>query len=627
MDKFVYRNSEETSYIVPLTSAQNAIYFAHLLDSSQHAYNISHYREITGKLELELFSLAVDLALAGTPAYRSRVVMQDGIPFLEVTCLPGAAIETIDFSDAQDPECRARAWMDEEWKKPFELTKAPLYRHVLIKLKSDRHILFYLLHHLIVDGAGGALFERNIFETYSALVEGKNPEPPQGADLALEVERSYLSSSKFEDDQKFWSEELVNLHPQESLSGKAPVTTRLFNRSHTVLSDEVVRQLKEFCSRNKIAVARALIAISSLYYARMTGQSDVVIEIPVSLRKTEEDRAAIDMRSSTIFLRLPCDASMGLGGFLELFQKRMRRALHHQRYPREYIQRDFGLDRGVARFQVNVLPDLNIETAPNIQLHTCNISNGPVLDANVKVYVTSDNNTINLELDCNDALYGGSDVDTHLMRLGCFFQAVASSKKEQIVATIPLIIENERTQVVSTFNDTQREIPTTTLPELFSAQVAKTPDAIALIFGDEEVSYRELDARANQLARYLIAENIGPEDIVAIALDRSIEMVVSLLGVLKSGAAYLPLDPEYPVERLAFMLRDSNARRLITTSEIYARITGDGGARDPSLSHNRQVASYTGSDAETALADALLLDDDVLQSELATLSNTPISDR
>ncbi|MFM8647071.1 MAG: AMP-binding protein, partial [Methylocystis sp.] len=165
------------------------------------------------------------------------------------------------------------------------------------------------------------------------------------------------------------------------------------------------------------------------------------------------------------------------------------------------------------------------------------------------------------------------------------------------------------------------------LPDLFSAQVAKTPDAIAVIFGEEEVCYRELDARANQLARYLIAEKIGPEDIVAIALDRSIEMVVSLLGVLKSGAAYLPLDPEYPVERLAFMLRDSDARRLITTSEIYARITGDGGARDSSLSPNAQVASYTGSDAETALADALLLDDEVLQAELATLSPSPISDR
>ncbi|MFM8647452.1 MAG: non-ribosomal peptide synthetase, partial [Methylocystis sp.] len=199
------------------------------------------------------------------------------------------------------------------------------------------------------------------------------------------------------------------------------------------------------------------------------------------------------------------------------------------------------------------------------------------------------------------------------------------------------------------------------------------PDAIALIFREEEVSYRELDARANQLARYLIAEKIGPEDIVAIALDRSIEMVVSLLGVLKSGAAYLPLDPEYPVERLAFMLRDSNARRLITTSEIYERLLGemdatrsaasdpaaprashqsadvissvfsssDGSERDRSdfadvlaldaHSHvsGQEEASSKGDAASAweSLPAALLLDDDVLQEELATLSNAPISDR
>ncbi|MBM3564352.1 MAG: AMP-binding protein, partial [Alphaproteobacteria bacterium] len=244
-------------------------------------------------------------------------------------------------------------------------------------------------------------------------------------------------------------------------------------------------------------------------------------------------------------------------------------------------------------------------------------------------------------------------------------ETISQSRADTRIGEITLVDHEERTQVVSTFNDTQREIPTTTLPELFSAQVAKTPDAIALIFGDEEVSYRELDARANQLARYLIAENIGPEDIVAIALDRSIEMVVSLLAVLKSGAAYLPLDPEYPVERLAFMLRDSNARRLITTSEIYARIIGDKGALDASsrdvsktpsdvlisssidaqidpLDRVNRLASDATSPASekkppsdglntasgaSLSSPALLLDDDVLRAELATLSNAPISDR
>ncbi|NBT97455.1 MAG: non-ribosomal peptide synthetase, partial [Methylocystaceae bacterium] len=179
--------------------------------------------------------------------------------------------------------------------------------------------------------------------------------------------------------------------------------------------------------------------------------------------------------------------------------------------------------------------------------------------------------------------------------------------EQRSIGAIPLISAQERTQVVSTFNDTQRDIPNTTLPELFAAQVEKSPDAIALIFGEEEVSYRELDARANQLARYLISQEIGPEDIVAIGLDRSIEMVVSLLGVLKSGAAYLPLDPDYPVERLHFMLADSNAKCLITAREIYDRLSGD-------------------TSTAPLLPAGLLLDDGIVQAELATLLNTPISD-
>ncbi|NDB69408.1 MAG: non-ribosomal peptide synthetase, partial [Methylocystaceae bacterium] len=147
--------------------------------------------------------------------------------------------------------------------------------------------------------------------------------------------------------------------------------------------------------------------------------------------------------------------------------------------------------------------------------------------------------------------------------------------EDRLLASVSVISADERRQVISTFNDTQKDIPSTTLPDLFAAQVEKSPETIALIFGDEEVSYRELDCRANQLARYLISQNIGPEDIVAIGLDRSVEMVVSLLGVLKSGAAYLPLDPDYPVERLHFMLKDSNAKRLVTTKEIYERLLGE----------------------------------------------------
>ncbi|NDB68868.1 MAG: hypothetical protein EB015_12845, partial [Methylocystaceae bacterium] len=197
---------------------------------------------------------------------------------------------------------------------------------------------------------------------------------------------------------------------------------------------------------------------------------------------------------------------------------------------------------------------------------------------------------------------------------------VAVENEGRLLNSVSLISVQDRTQVVSTFNDTQKDIPTTTLPELFAAQVEKTPDAVAVIFGEEEVRYRELDARANQLARYLIAEGIGPEDIVAISLDRSVDMVVSLLAVLKSGAAYLPLDPEYPVERLAFMLTDSQAKRVITAQVIYDRLLGE------AICENLLGGALHQDAGPLSPRMTLLLDDDVLQAELVTSSPAPISD-
>ncbi|MFM9152963.1 MAG: AMP-binding protein, partial [Methylocystis sp.] len=263
-------------------------------------------------------------------------------------------------------------------------------------------------------------------------------------------------------------------------------------------------------------------------------------------------------------------------------------------------------------------------------------------------------------------------------QLSLLLEKFARTQAHDRLGDLTVLSVSDRYKVIEAFNKTAHPLPSSTLPDLFVVQVEKTPDAIALIFGDEEVSYRELDARANQLARYLIAEKIGPEDIVAIALDRSIEMVVSLLGVLKSGAAYLPLDPDYPVERLTFMLGDSNAKRLITTSSIYDRLLSEtdslrSAAFDPAASRT----SYHGADANASeflssddpthvgkesggsshintlalgvvssvsredgacdqlnsastmpsLPAALLLDDDALQAELATLSNAPIRDK
>ena len=328
MKKLDQETGEGLSILIqPLTSARHAIYVAHLLDPSQHAYNIAHYREVEGYLDIDCFSQAVDLVLSKTPAYRSIVKIVNEIPYLEVRPLEGSALQLVDVSQEVDPEAAASAWIDREKRVPFSLTQGPLFKWCLIKLHSNRFFIFTCIHHLIADGAGGFQFERNVFNAYSAIVHGEEVLVSGGADTALEFEQSYLVSAQFLEDQAFWRRELDGVEPQVGFSGASSAKTKLFYRSRAELSAEIIRELKLFCKANKIALSRALIAIASLYYARITSQSDVVVEIPVSLRKTPVDRMAVDMRSSSIFLRLELNPSMSMGEFLQYFQKKMRSAL------------------------------------------------------------------------------------------------------------------------------------------------------------------------------------------------------------------------------------------------------------------------------------------------------------
>ena len=656
------QNLEKPVLLIPLTSAQKSIYIAHLLDDSQVAYNMAHYREIFGEIDVVFFSRAVELAIEDTPAYRSRVRVVNDAPCMEVMASIDWGLTTVDLSKENDPEGAAWEWINRERNNSFDLTVGPLFKYIFFILGIDRFYLFHCAHHIIVDGSGAFQFERNVFDIYNALLRGEEIEAPGGLDNSLECEEAYQRSPQYDVDKDFWKRELEGLEPQLSLSPRPLVADRLFNRAYVALSPEIVSLLKKFCSQRKVSLQRLLVAISALYYARMTGQSEFAFEIPLSLRRNNEDLLSVDMRSGSVIIKLGISPTTTINNFIKLISNKMRSALRHQYYRQEYLKKDLHFDQNSVRFSINVLPSSDISIGSGVCVKTYNLSHGPVKDTNITIYLEGNNEDLLIELDCNKILYTERETQIHLDRLITFIATIVSTNENEIISSLPLIDNNERKLVISSFNDTQQEIPSTTLPELFALQVEKSPDATALIFGDEEVSYRELDNRANRLARYLISQEIGPEDIVAIGLDRSVEMVVALLGVLKSGAAYLPLDPDYPVERLTFMLTDSNAKRLITTKEIYERLLGGTEAAqfvtssehaDTTSYHlssyqNADVTSHVGLSSVAfdehqhgreafserdaahshlaALPEALLLDDAILQAELAALSNAPISD-
>jgi nonribosomal peptide synthetase DhbF len=280
------------------------------------------------------------------------------------------------------------------------------------------------------------------------------------------------------------------------------------------------------------------------------------------------------MLSNVLPLRLKVHSGMSLAELMGEVAQQIRRALMHQRYRTEDLLRDLGLlahDQKLFGTSVNVMPfDYDLRFAGHRStIH--NLSNGPVDDLSIVVYDRADSKGVRTDFDANPALYNIDELAKHQQRFLRLLGTVAADPSQPI-SRLGFLDPEERRQLLYEWNATARDLPQVTLPTLFEAQVERSPEAIALVFEQSRLSYGELNLQANRLAHLLIGRGVGPENLVALALTRSMEMVIALLGILKAGAAYLPLDPDYPAERLAYMLRDAQPACVLTSARIAERL-------------------------------------------------------
>ena len=312
----------------------------------------------------------------------------------------------------------------------------------------------------------------------------------------------------------------------------------------------------------------------AIYLHRMKGVSEVIFGLPVLGRLGSAARRVPNMMANVVPLRLVLKPSMSVSDLVRQVSREVRQVLRHQRYRGEDLRRDLqcsGTGQRLFGPTVNVLMseyDLRFAGYP-VTMH--NLSNGPIDDLSLSVYMYSEGDKWQIDLDANPRLYTAEDLADHWQRLLRLLDRVAEDSACPI-GSIDLLAPQECHQILIEWNDTAHPLPETTLPELFESQVTKTPDATAVVFEDTSLTYAQLNARANQLAHYLIKLGVGPKDIVALVLPRSLEMIITPLGVLKAGAVYLPLDPNYPAERLSYMLQDAQPVCLITLLEISQRL-------------------------------------------------------
>ncbi|MFJ8234057.1 amino acid adenylation domain-containing protein, partial [Streptomyces sp. NPDC094448] len=539
-------------------------------------YNCATYFEIAGRVDPAPLTEAVRRTVAETEALRVHFDEDDDALWQIVRPSDGdIPLHILDVTAEPDPMAAARAWMDADLTTPSDLRTGPLYTHALFHTGENRSLLYFRHHHIVLDGYGQSVYCHRLARTYTELAAGQEPPAARFRPLADLVgqDHDYRTSPRHDEDRAYWQAAFADLPEPAPLTGRAaepsPVALR---RTVEMPADHMAR----LAGAGRWSAV--LIAAVAAYTHRLTGADDVVVGLPLTARPTPGALATPAMFANEVPLRLAVTPDATLTGLVQQVATGIGAAFRHQRYRSEDLHRDLNLSGSSG-----VLHSVTVN-AMSFGQEICfgghdtvmhPLWTGPVKDLSVVSFgdpATSERGVL-LEFDANPALYTEAELETHQKRFVAFLTALADDP-DQPVGEVDLLDEDERVRILTDWNDTAHPLPGRSLPELFETRARQNPAAVALVHGTTRTTYGELNARTNQLARLLVQHGIGPEQYVAVALPRSAELVVALLAVLKTGAAYVPVDPEYPDDRIAYVLGDARPSLVLTTGELDDRITG-----------------------------------------------------
>ncbi|MEU5534710.1 amino acid adenylation domain-containing protein [Streptomyces sp. NPDC020362] len=543
----------------PLTDAQLGIWYAHQLDPSGTGYQGAQYVDIDGPVEVPAFVAAVHRAVEETGTL--RVTFADG-PHGPVLTADTSAwrVEVTDLQGADDPRAAAHARMAADLARPVDLSHGPLFTQALYVLGPRRFLWYQRAHHIVMDGYGHALVTRRVAELYARPDLPARPFTGQGA--MLEADAGYAGSPAQDADRAYWLEHLRGLPaPPPTIAGRTASVPGNFHRRTLVLPSDAADGLVRAAGDSAAHFSPALIAGVAAYLSRTTGARDVVLGLPTPGRAGASAQAFAGTASNIVPLRVRVDGSQTLPELTAEVSGAVWRSLRRQRYRFEHLRRDLRTGDAVFGPLVNVLPfhrDLRFGEHP-ATVH--GLAHGPVFDLSFScVTDRAVRDRVRIDLDANPALYTPSDLVGHSRRFPAFLASLAQGTP---IATAPLGTSGEAVLLAPVPPAEERgQVPG--VHALIAAHVAETPDAVAVISSDGSLTYRELDERAGRLADRLRARGARPGTLVALSLARTTRLPVALLAVLKTGAAYLPVDPAYPADRIRFMLRDAAPVLLLT---------------------------------------------------------------
>ncbi|MFC8455869.1 amino acid adenylation domain-containing protein, partial [Streptomyces sp. NPDC057242] len=556
-----------------LTGAQTGVWYGQRLDPDSPVYNVGQYVAVDGALDTGLFATALLRVVGECEALTVRFEEdENGQPAQLLADAPpsGPVVEVVDHLGAPDPEAAALAAMRADMAAPADPATAPLFGFALHRVAPDRTLWYQRVHHIALDAYGFSLLSRRTAEVYTALANGEEPAPSPFGPLSAVVdeEAAHRDGERYAADRAYWLDRLADRGDHEPLAGASFPAAPGFLRASAALGPGATAGVLALARAAKATWADAVTAAFAAFLHRSTGERDVLLSLPAMARLGSASLSVPAMVVNVLPLRVSVRPDLPLAELVAEVAAGVRDLRRHQRYRAEDIRRDLGLvgrDRGPLGPMVNVKAfdnALDFAGAPGT-VH--NVAAGPVDDLTLAVRHDTAAGRISFELDANPHAYDAEGLNARCAEFVHFLTEAVTSGPGTPVGRPDLLDGALLETLAGQAAATARAIAPGTVVEAFAARVREHPEAVALVAGAEELTYAELDARVDRLARLLAARGVGPERFVGIALPRGAELIVALLAVLRAGGAYLPLDLEYPAERMEFMVEDARPVCVLTT--------------------------------------------------------------
>ncbi|MCK9815295.1 condensation domain-containing protein, partial [Pseudomonas sp. MAFF 302046] len=574
---------------IPLSYAQQRQWFLWKFDPSSSAYNIPTALRLKGVLDSEALEAAFNQLIARHQSLRTTFVEEGEQPQQRIAQQQPLRLQHSALpANLQGAEHEAwiKAFVESETQQPFDLASGPLLRVCLLQVAQDEYVLVLTVHHIVADGWSMPVMVEELIQLYAAQREGRQVElavlPIQYADYAI-WQRSWMEAGERERQLAYWTAQLGDEQPVLELPSDRPRPAVQSLRGATLavpLAEHLSAGLKQLAQQQGVTPFMLLLASFQTLLHRYSGQSDIRVGVPIANRNRVETERLIGFFVNTQILRARFDQQPTFSALLQQVKQASLDAQVYQDLPFDQLVEALHPERSMSHnplFQVlfNYQRDAGRGAASQnlagLQVEGLGWENNTAqFDLTLDVVETEGG--LNASLSYATDLFDATTVERMAGHWLNLLQAVVATP-EQRVGELPLLDVAERGEILHDWNPQQAEYPSNRcIHERITEQAERSPQAIALNYGSEHLTYEQLNSRANQLAHRLIELGVGPEARVGLATERSLEMIVGLLAILKAGGAYVPLDPEYPEDRLNYMMQDSGIALLLTQSHLQERL-------------------------------------------------------